>query len=902
MGMKYVVVDLETTGNGAKGGIDKITEFAAVVIENGEIQEVLSTFVNPGKSIPPFISELTGIYDEMVSRAPSFADIAPMIADLLEDAYFVAHNVHFDWGFLREEFIQAGQPVPHCPVIDTVELARILFPTAESYKLSDLAKQFQLQHDNPHRADSDAMVTGELFLILCEKLKSLPYVTLCSLHELSRGFQTDLEQFISFYILHKEQTPYEQHYDIQHGIALKKYISTKSFYKESISFSAYLAEVNTNLQLKMKAFEPRTGQMLMMQKVHEAFIEDRVCLIEAGTGTGKTLGYLIPALFHAVQEEEPVLVSTQTVQLQQQILDKEIPLLEKILPFSFKVAVMKGRKHYLCLHKFEQALLEEDKNYDSLLTKAKILVWLLQTETGDVDELNLPSGGRFLWDRICNTGAPSMRWENRCFYKRAQHQVYFADLVITNHAFLFHDTYKEDALFKSYSRVILDEAHHIEETASQALGEKFSCLQFQATLSRIGTLETEGALTRVSKRLETTSSLFKEINYWLKEIKFESDELFRMLRAFLFEKQGNIDTVRLVQAYDAQMEKGKLWRAIREAVNRLSHSIDKIMKIYTVEEPLSVVYEDLQNALMTLEKQCEILKRLLTQKLDGVTWMEADVKGTLHSTILYHQPTDVRDVLAERFFTSRKSVILTSATMTVKGNFDYMMHTLGLSSFLPTTLYVPPPFSYKNQVSLMIPTDLPHVNEVSFEEYTAAMVTHIIEIAATVQGRILVLCTSYDMQKRLYTEVKDSDTLPQFAVLNANAGSRNRVVKNFQQFEKAILFGTSSLWEGVDIPLDCLIMVRLPFAPPNDPVMRRKSQALREAGENPFSALSLPQAIIRFKQGFGRLIRKESDRGLFFVLDRRIATKSYGKDFLASLPELSVYEKSLQELLCSIKE
>lgn len=913
---RYVVVDLETTGNAAKGGVDKITELAAVVIENGEVHEIFSTFLNPEKPIPPFISELTGIHDEMVQRAPLFRDIAPMIVELLENSYFVAHNVHFDWNFLQEELKNAGYMPPSCPAIDTVELARILLPTSDSYKLGDLAKYFELNHEKPHRADSDAMVTAELFLNLCDKLNDLPLITLQSLYQLSKGFKSDLEELLSFYILNKaEHDPNKQQYDIHRSIALRKNTYAVNLgEKENISFSMFSKTMAARLKREMPMFEEREGQSMMMQEVYEAFTNARFSLIEAGTGTGKTLAYLIPALFYAYEKEQPVVISTQTVQLQQQILEKEIPLLKRILPFPFEAALIKGRKHYICLHKFEHALSEEDTNYDSILTKAEILVWLLQTETGDVDELNLPSGGRLLWERICSdANMPGKQWSTRCFYQRAKHRVYFADIIITNHALLFHDLNHEESLLSSYEYVVLDEAHHIEEVSSHALGEQFSCLHFQLLLSRIGTLETDDVLTKLYETMDqyhfASLSAFKQINKALKDIKFESDELFRMLRSFLFDRQkhqteGNI---RLVYRYDIQKERGKLWKAITEAADRLSYSLRGVLQQFQEQEVIiekrmkaSVIAEEFRDLIQSLEEfRSTLVHLLLDEQSDGVTWMEAEAKGTLHSTVIYKQPIDVSEMLADQLFAKRKSVILTSATLTVNGTFDYMIETLGLSDFHPSAMSVPSPFSYEQQVQMMIPTDVPNIKHVSQEEYVQAIAAQISAIAKAANGRMLVLFTSYEMLRQTYAIVKENEALQEFAILaqGANSGSRVRMTKNFQQFEKAILFGTNSFWEGIDIPLSCLVIVRLPFMPPDHPVMAARAAKLKATGKNAFLTLSLPQAVIRFKQGFGRLIRTKEDKGLFFVLDRRITTTFYGSKFTSSIPEIPVYEKPLEQLL-----
>lgn len=921
---RYVVVDLETTGNSPKNGNDKITQFAAVVIEDGKVCEVYSTFVNPQKPIPPFITELTGIDDEMVRNAPLFYDIVPTIQRLLENATFVAHNVHFDWGFLQEEMILAGYPPFTCSIMDTVELARFLLPTSDSYKLGDLAKSFELSHDHPHRADSDALVTAHLFLKLMDIMSGFPLVTLQSLYELSRYFKSDSGEVIALLVMKKlEQNEPSEGFDIFHNIALRKKSYAVSFQEEQtpMSFTNYEKHIDEHLQHSMENYDRRDGQRLMMKEVYDAFVHNNISLIEAGTGTGKTLAYLLPSIFYAKEAEKPVVISTHTVQLQQQIIEKEIPFLKNIVPFPFEVALIKGRKHYLCLHKFEHALQEEDANYDSVLTKAKILVWLLQTETGDVDELNLPSGGKMLWQRICSdrnspTGKRNV-WNSRCFYEYARNRVLFADIIITNHAMLLQDSTNEESLLSQNEYVVLDEAHHIEEVASHALGEQFSCMSFQLLLSRLGTLDTDGTIRRVYDTMSNhhlaQSDVFRKLDEMLRSAKFESDELFRMLRGFIFDrnKRKNVNqNVKLQYKYVLKREKGKLWSAIVESTYRLDSLLHCVQEIFeSLRHTLQtefvgfVIGEEFASLADSLLAMQQTLTSLLVQEqVDGVTWMEAETKGSLHSTMLYKQPTDVSTMLAKTFFSKRKSVVLTSATLTVNGTFDYVKQALGLTQFPSSTLHVSSPFQYDKQVTMMIPTTVPNIKTVSEQEYVERISEHIVFIAKAMRGRMLVLFTSYDMLRQTYTIVKENAILEEYVLLaqGINGMSRMRMTKNFQQFEKAILFGTSSFWEGIDIPgeaLSCLVIVRLPFAPPDSPIMAAKAKKLTEEGKNAFQDLSLPQAILRFKQGFGRLIRTKEDRGICFVLDRRITTTYYGKRFISSIPKVPIYEEPIEDLV-----
>ncbi|MGF9966658.1 ATP-dependent DNA helicase DinG [Bacillus rhizoplanae] len=925
MSKRYVVVDLETTGNAWKDGKDKITQIAAVVVEDGEILEIFSSFVNPERDIPPFITELTGIDETLVKQAPLFRDVAPMIIELLQGSYFVAHNVHFDWNFLQEELRQAGFLEVTCPKIDTVEMAHILLPTADSYKLRDLAKRYGFDHDQPHRADSDAMVTAEIFLQLLSKMESLPLVTLQALYELSDMFQSNIGDIMSVCILNKmiHGTDDAEKYDIHRNIALCKRNYALQIGEEKIAdFSSFLTEAMQRLAEVMPFFEKREGQQMMINEVYEALRDSRFSLIEAGTGTGKTLAYLLPSIFYAKEKEQPVVISTQTVQLQQQILAKEIPLLKKILPFPFEVAMLKGRKHYLCLHKFEHALGEVDNHYDDALTKAKILVWLLETDSGDRDELNIPAGGKFLWERICSDAhSPNSiksAWFSRCFYQRAKNKALFADVVITNHTLLFQDFVSEESLLASCEHIIFDEAHHLEETASRALGEQFSCMYFQLILSRFGTLETSDVLAKVYDMMKQSQiavrSEFQTISRTLKEIKFDADELFQMLRTFIFQKTKQEHApvnMPLMYRYDVNKERGKLWRSIVELTDRFLHQLGKLLMLLEKqgemlqrqnEWEMHMITGEFVHLIEVLSKMTHSLRKLILEDTSYVTWMEAETKGTIHSTILYAQPVDISDLFADQFLTRKRSVIFTSATLTVNDTFDYIEEELGLVDFTPNTLTIPSPFHYEEQVKLMVSTDVPHIKHVSEEEYVRAVSEHIMKIAKATNGRMLVLFTSYEMLKQTFEVLKKEEALEEFLLLTQSVHnrSRTRMIRKFQEFEKSILLGTSSFWEGIDIPgeaLSCLVIVRLPFTSPHQPMMQAKSERLKEKGEDSFTKIALPQAILRFKQGFGRLIRTTTDTGTVFVLDRRLTASFYGKRFIQSIPSIPLYEGPLEDLI-----
>lgn len=926
---KFVVVDLETTGNNPKKG-DKIIQFAAVVIEDGKITESFSSLINPQRSIPSFIEELTGLEDEMVKDAPLFTEIAPKVNSLLEGAYFVAHNVLFDLSFLQEELIQAGFEGFYGSVLDTVEMARIIFPTADGYKLSDLAVREDLQHDRPHQADSDAQVTAELFLILVNRLSQLPELTLRQLSQLSGGLKSDLQQLIDEIILEIDQRSGNWHESLEicnNTLALKKTQSNSSptsrHYQDGYHYPTSEEEKVEMVKNGFTSYEKRIGQFQMMDGVYHAFNAGMHTLIEAGTGVGKSLGYLLPVAYFSKQNRLPVVVSTHTIQLQEQIINNEIPLLAKILPFEVKSVLLKGRNHYISLEKFALSILEENDNYDTTLTKMQILVWLTETNTGDRDELNLSSGGNIFWNKIKNEQtifSMNKLWQEKDFYLRAKNEAQNADIIITNHSLLLSNISAETSLLPNFDYAIIDEGHHFEKVASQYFGRSLDYLTTRMLLSQFGQYEQRLLSYELELILDSLKDKREEgprtgkINQLVADLSYEMDEFFKLTA--LYAKSNSVER-----------------RGLNRAKVRFSNDTggkEKNALVHSAER-FAFLLKDLQAAISQRLEMIKKHKESLTNKQKGkleeiisfrneidelrinvqdcfikesndVKWIEIDFRSQQNVTTFYAQPAFVAASLKERFFSIKKGVVLTSATLTVNHSFDYMIKEIGLAKNTTLTLMIPSPFDYKNQVQLLIPEDLPEVNATSLEDYVISITEHIITIAEATKGRMLILFTAHDMLKKTYELIKESGFLNDFAMIaqGITSGSRSRLTRNFQRYDKAILLGTSSFWEGVDIPgedLSCLVIVRLPFSPPDEPLTEAKCQVIKEQGGNAFTEYSLPEAILRFKQGFGRLIRTEKDRGIMMVFDKRIITTKYGKAFLKSIPAVPMKKGNIDELV-----
>lgn len=928
MDKQFVVIDLETTGQSPEKG-DRIIEVGIVVIKNDQIQKTYHTLIHPKQEISSFITNLTNISNKDVENAPPFEEKAEEIFSFFKDAYFVAHNVPFDLRFLNYEFSQANLPTLNNKTIDTVEISRILFPKAPSYKLKELANYLHIDHAQPHRALEDALVTAKIFLKLKQKFKQLPFETINQLLKLEKYFHSDVYDFLKERkeVLAFQPTQNNEITSFQ-GIAFKT-LTVKE--RPNVPYDEAFGYLLEDLYKKqgvmekgIKNFERREGQREISEIIYDSFLHKHHSFIEAGTGIGKTIAYLIPALYQAVVEGERVVVSTYTTQLQTQLIKEEIPLLKKLLPFPFSVALIKGKRHYLSLERFASELQDEtiDNNYDIALTKAILLVWITETNTGDIDEIQLSRSGYYFFQQISTKAEgnlhPKSPWFKYSYYIHAKHCAQKADIVVTNHALLSTDLDQNFELLPNYRYVIIDEAHHFERAVTQqrALALEDSLIRY--SLNQLGTTDEDKFIgSRIIKDPFMLSSFSRE--FWderLEQAKETVHQLFNAILSYVV-SQGSAKSVsdigRVQYRLGKEQKEDALWIEIKEIASNLiflfKELIKSLEKLYGIEEsaPLSLegLQKDIRHYIDTFEDYVESLESFFTTEdhLKEVQWIEIEKNERVY---LYQKPIHVGNYLQKNYFSKKDSVILTSATLTMRDSFSYMFNKLGLMKEETFTKQISSPFLYDEQVKFMVPKDFPHIvkDEQEFIYATCEVISSIAEIT---EGRMLVLFTSYQMLRECYyllQETIDTDEYIVFAQ-GISSGSRSRLKKNFQSFKKAILLGTSSFWEGIDIPgrdLSSLMIVRLPFQPPNHPVYEARAETIKKEGKNPFFTLALPEAVLRFKQGFGRLIRSTSDRGVVFVCDSRIITSNYSSFFINSIPKIKIHYDNTAQLMKKLEE
>ncbi len=599
------------------------------------------------------------------------------------------------------------------------------------------------------------------------------------------------------------------------------------------------------LEQRLEDYEYRPSQVRMAEAVRRALEEQSHVIIEAGTGTGKTLAYLLPALLHGRR----ILVSTGTKTLQDQIFYKDIPLLESIVGRPIQAAYLKGRNNYLCRLKLETLHAEGLFSARELRTFTSILDWAQQTETGDRAELGSAGEDSTLWSRMDARRERCLGTKckdyDRCFLTLVRQKAMEADIVVVNHHLFFADLAirKSDvaAILPDYSAVIFDEAHDLEDVATDYFGFHVSNYRLAEFIHDARKLEADvDVVSHASERFFNGFALLREGRHPLPKL-------------------DGIDS---------------LIGALQEARREIKQKKD-----------FSGEYETLARRAGELQSELEIFRSGDLQNY--VSWIERRDRGIF----LEACPIDVSGMLTERLFTRVPTCVLTSATLTVADSFEYVRARIGFNEGRELSLATE--FNVRKQALLYIPTGMPDYRHPSYLDRAAEEIRAILRAS---HGRAFVLFTSYRQMETMYELL--SDDLPYPCMMQGRGAGKSRLLEEFKMTPNGVLFATASFWQGVDVKgeaLSAVIIDKLPFQVPTDPLVAARSARIQREGGNPFSEYHVPSAILRLKQGLGRLIRSTTDRGILAVLDNRISTKSYGRLFLESLPDYEV-TNSIEEL------
>jgi ATP-dependent DNA helicase DinG len=621
-------------------------------------------------------------------------------------------------------------------------------------------------------------------------------------------------------------------------------------------------------------FEHRDGQAQMARSVARALQNRKHLIVEAATGTGKTLAYLVPAVAAAIRSKGRILISTGTKNLQEQLMEKDIPFLQKLLPQKFTAAYMKGRANYACIYRIHrgesQPILD---GLDDVGYFREVARWSHETATGDRAELaDLPENLSF-WNRISAKsdtciGAKCPDFEP-CFITRMRSRAEAADIVIVNHHLFFADLSVRGNQFgkviPDYSAVIFDEAHLIEDIASDYFGFQVSNFQIDELVRDAGQLSISDAvaLNAILKSVSRVAGVAEQ--FWVRFTQARGQEGRYPLLSDAFAHRD-------VDGSDRHNALGEAYIALDAALQRLETEIDIFSE--KLPEAESVVRRVRQTRfdLSFIVKQAD---------RNFVYWLERRGRGIF----LQASPVDVSALLQEKLFDKVETCVLTSATLSAGGSFNFIRDRLGLTTAKTETLIAPSSFDYEEQALLYLPPGMPDPRT---PEFTRMAADEILRILKATQGRAFVLCTSANSMTALYELVSSRTRYP---CMLQGTMSKAGLLDRFRSTANPVLFATASFWQGVDVrgdQLSCVIIDKLPFAVPTDPIVQARAKFIDENGGRSFTDYSVPQAIISLKQGIGRLIRSRTDRGVIAILDPRLRTKPYGRDFLRSLPRMRI--------------
>jgi len=632
-------------------------------------------------------------------------------------------------------------------------------------------------------------------------------------------------------------------------------------------------------------YEHRPGQIEMAEAVLRAFEQKRHLIVEAGTGTGKTLAYLVPAVAAACGSGARVVISTGTKNLQEQLMDKDIPFLQDLLPAKFRAALMKGRNNYACLHRIKRAetspILEGLEQIDQF---DEVFRWVSRTETGDRAELsNLPENLPF-WRHIDARSDTCLGQKcpdyEPCFVTRMRQRAIDADIIVVNHHLFFADLALRNgaygAVLPDYAAVILDEAHQIEDVASEYFGAQISNYQVDDLLRDVSYLKLDDRealkeLSRVSARISRFADLF-----WV-----SFPEGRGLDGRFALAKRGGSQNLREDVEYDEEQAGTPAYRPQDAPLNDAYRALDNVL--HRLETTLDILPEAPPDAesLLRRTRQMRFDLNFIIKADDKqfVYWIERRGRGVF----LRASPIDVSGLLQDKLFEKIPTVVLTSATLSSAGNFRFIRERLGLDE--GEEMIAESIFDFENQAVLYLPAKMPDPRS---PQWGAAAAAEVIKIVNATEGRAFVLSTSFAGMNELFERVASQIDYP---CLLQGTASKSALLNKFRTTPNAVLFATSSFWQGVDVrgeQLSCVIIDKLPFAVPSDPIIAARQRAIDDQGGSSFKEYSVPQAVISLKQGLGRLIRSTTDRGVLAVLDPRLKTKMYGKTFLKSLPRCRV--------------
>ncbi len=888
----YAVVDLETTGNQLE--TDAIIQIGITFVRNNEIIDTYHSMVNTNIEIPPFIQALTAIEQEMIDQAPYFKDIAQTVHAKLQDCIFVAHNVAFDLNFIQRAFKDCHITYKPKKVLDTLELFKIAFPTDKSYQLSELAERHNIALAHAHRADEDATTTAQLMIAAFHKLEQLPVDTLKQIYYLSKNLKYDLHDIIFNLVRHSNQTTISKDFEQFEQVLYRKQVDFKAPSKPAIhSLKSLYEQVTAALDLTY-----RPQQLYLTELILEQLMHSDKAMIEAPLGSGKSLAYLLAALMYNFETGQHVMISTNTKLLQHQLLEKDIPKLKEALNLKINASMIKSKKDYISLGLISEILKEPSTNYEVNILKMQLLIWVTETQTGDIHELNLKGGQKMYFDQKIETYVPvknDLHYYN--YIKRNAHNI---QIGITNHAHLIHAS-QDNAIYQLFDDCIIDEAHRLPEYALNQVTTTLSYADVKYQLGLIGKTENEKMLydvdqleqQRILEKLDIPPIDVFGLKTDINELHELNEALFtEIYNSILPEHMYDDETQKLHFVYEFDTE------SIQEKIKLIIHKLNMTLEYFNGMS--HKIIKNFRKQLLYINHQFKAIYQSL--KDQHTCYLSLKNKYEKSTIQLHVKDFAVKDILKSQVLDKFKALTFISGTLTFNHSFKHFQQWFNTDKPMKSYEIDAPALSSKKRPTVFIPNDVASYNPQSTEDYIHSMINYIVSYVTQVESKCLILFTSYRMMYAVYEMLYDLPEFEDYILLTQQQNQNYKVVQQFNSFDKAILLGTNTFFEGFDFQANgvkCVMIAKLPFMNQHS----TRYWLMQSEFDSPFKDYILPDAVTRFRQGLGRLIRSEDDQGIIVSFDNRLTTSNYRKFFTQALESyhqrqgnIKQFEKILSKL------
>lgn len=926
---EYVIIDLETTGFDPER--DRVIEVAAIRTRGSSITGRLSSLINPGVVIPSHIRLLTGIDDEMVSGAPAIDEFFGELKDLVGDRMVVAYS-RLEEEFLADLYQRLGYGRFKNPYLDVMDLAVMLMPSLGGHRQSELASVWDIEMHGVHRAADDAETLSSVFTVLLNGLYNTPVPLIKAIADHAPTHPGGFGVLLNTVLDERSGGRQVETLRLERSVRQGRYWEDIPPLEGGKVPGAVRAEevsavfgVDGALAKQFKDYEERDEQLEMGEATRRAFEDREIMLVEAGTGTGKSLAYLVPGVLWSRAADLPVVVSTRTLNLQDQLFTKDLPTLASAFGEGFfRYSVLKGYSNYVCLRKL-QGLVNSRKRMGEhqLGVLGMLLNWVTENETGDISLLNV-SYLRGLDEQVmanhreCPGNRCAFARNGCCFYRKALYRAKRSHVVVVNHSLLLA------GVNIPFTSAVIDEAHNLEDVATEQFTLEVDYRETRRFLESLHSpIDGSGFLADLAdgfsghlqgKGLDRVVFDIREAQEAVEICLEELEHMFVALCEFHGGDDAGMTDVRFTEGRVESLEYTRLQargEALETGLDKLYVRLARILAAAREQDDSSDELEylagDLEGKAVRTAEIEGTLKLVLSTESDGrVRWASVSGPERFESQALRASPIDVGEALNEFLYEALESLVMTSATLTVNGSFEFFRERAGLdlvTDRVVESVILESSFNYRRQMQILILHDMPDPASGSYESRLAEVLGEVILAA---NGGALVLFTNRRLMRETYEQVVDELRRQGLPVLCQLPGySRRRLAEEFVEDPTASLFGTSSFWEGVDArgtTLRLVVVTRIPFESPGRPVFEARSEKVRLEGGSDFMNLSLPLAALRLKQGVGRLIRTRQDRGQVLLLDSRINSKRYGQVLLRSLPEGRRRKVSIDEVSRAISD